>query len=437
MKLAVLGGEPVRRKPFSAHNNIDAEEKDAVARVLDSGVLSRYLGCFHENFYGGGEVRALEDEWAEYFGSKYAVAVNSCTSGLYCAVGAAGVEPEDEIIVSPYTMSASATAPLIFNAVPIFADIEQDYFCLDPKSVEERITPKTRAIIVVDIFGLPYDVAGINALAEKHGLLVIEDAAQAPGAKYKDKFAGALADIGVYSLNYHKHIHCGEGGVIVTDDAELANKVRLIRNHAEAVVEGMERADIVNMIGFNFRLPELEAAITRCQLQKLEALLEKRHANIRYLEERLATIPALQLPKVREDCVHAYYLHAIRFDEDVAGVSRDLFVNAVQQELPPFELRETEGVKIGGGYVKPLYLQPLFQQRLAYGAKGYPFQRDVGAVTSYEKGICPVVEHMHERELITHEFMLPSMNYEDLNDVVNAFCKVWEQRKILRSKKDR
>ncbi|MCP4706586.1 MAG: DegT/DnrJ/EryC1/StrS family aminotransferase, partial [candidate division Zixibacteria bacterium] len=208
-KLAINGGSKVREKLFPAYKVIGEEEKEAVAKVLDTGMLSRYLGCWHDDFYGGEQVRALETEWAEYFGSKHAIAVNSCTSGLYCAVGAAGIEMGDEVIVSPYTMSASATAALIYNAVPVFADIEEDYFCLDVNSIEERITERTRAIIVVDIFGLPYDVEQINALAQKHDLVVIEDCAQAPGAKYKDKFAGTLGDIGIYSLNYHKHIHSG------------------------------------------------------------------------------------------------------------------------------------------------------------------------------------------------------------------------------------
>lgn len=197
-KLAIHGGTPVRTRPFPAYRVIGDEESQAVAEVLRSGVLSRYLGCWHEDFYGGPEVQAFEGEWAEYFGVKHAIAVNSCTSGLYCAVGAVGTEPGEEIIVSPYTMAASATAPLVYNAVPVFADIEEDCFCLDPRSIEARITPRTRAIIVVDIFGLPYDADAINAIAKKHGLYVIEDNAQAPGALHKGRFAGTLGDIGVF-----------------------------------------------------------------------------------------------------------------------------------------------------------------------------------------------------------------------------------------------
>ena len=428
MKLAINGGTPVRTEPFPAYVTIGEEEKRALCEVVDSGVLSKYLGCWHDQFMGGVRVRELERRWAEYFGARHAIAVNSCTSGLYCAVGATGVEPGEEIIVPPYTMSATATAPLVYNAVPVFADIEEDCFCLDPRSVEERITPRTRAIMAVDLFGQPYDADALRTLADKHGLVLIEDAAQAPGASYKGRYAGTLSDMGVFSLNYHKHIHSGEGGVIVTDDDELAEKCRLIRNHAEAVVEGKGVADLANMIGFNYRMTELEAAVSLCQLDKLAVLNEKRLENVAYLEAGLKDIPAITLPVVRPGAAHAYYVHACRFDAEAAGVGRDAFVAAVRAELPHHRLRESEGVKLGAGYVKPLYLQPLFQQRIAYGSKGYPF---TGADVDYSRGICPVCERMHFEELFSHEFMLPSMGKKDMDDVLKAFAKVWEHRAEL------
>jgi dTDP-4-amino-4,6-dideoxygalactose transaminase len=432
VKLAINGGTAVRTRPFPAYRTIGKEEKEAINRVLDSGVLSRYLGCWHENFYGGPEVQNLEKEWAEYFGVKHAIAVNSCTSGLYCAMGATDVEPGEEIIVSPYTMCASATAPLIYNAIPVFADIEEDCFCLDPASVEQQITPRTRAIIVVDIFGLPYDADKINALGKKHNLIVIEDAAQAIGALYKNQQAGTLADIGVYSLNYHKHIHCGEGGIVVTDDDRIAEKARLIRNHAEAVVEGKGETDLVNMIGFNFRMTEIEAAIAQCQLKKVAELIKTRQENCQYLAEKLQEIPPIIPPAIRHWCTHAYYVHPFKFKEEIAGISRDRFIEAVAAELPATKLRESEGVKIGCGYVKPLYLQPLFQNRICYGSKGYPFESPwYQGQVGYQKGICPVAERMHEKELFTHELMHSFLTKEDLYDVVEAFEKVWENRDEL------
>lgn len=421
-KLAVNGGSKVRTELFPAYRVIGEEEEKAVEKVLKTGILSKYLGCWADDFYGGPQVRAMEHEWANYYGAKYAISVNSATSALYCAVGAIGTAPGDEIIVSPYTMCASATAPLVYNAVPVFADIENDYYCLDPNDIERKITDKTKAIIVVDILGQPYNRDRINEIAKKHNLYIIEDNAQGPLATYQGEYAGVLGDIGVFSLNYHKHIHCGEGGVIVTDNEELAERMRLIRNHAEAVVEGMGVTNLNNMIGFNMRMTEIEAAITREQLKKLKGLVHERRQNVKYLEDNLKDIPFLTMPKIRKDCEHSYYIHAIRYDDTQTGISREKFVEAVQAELMPIELRETEGVKIGLGYQKPLYRLPIFQQKKAYGNTSYPFTKDI----TYDASLCPVCEHICQSETIFHELMRPYMTKKDLDDVVDAFYKVAE-----------
>ncbi len=431
-KLAIHGGTPVRTKLFPAYNVIGNEEKEAVKRVMETGILSRFLGCWGPDFYGGPEVQAFEKEWSNYFGVKHAIAVNSCTSGLYCAIGASGVGPGDEVIVSPYTMSASATSALIFNAVPVFADIEPDCFCLDPASVESKITKRTKAIVVVDIFGQPYDAKAINDIAEKHNLVVIEDCAQAPHAKNNEKWAGTLGNIGVYSLNYHKHIHTGEGGIIVTDNDELAERVRLIRNHAEAVVGNKGTTNIINLVGFNFRMNEIEAAIGRCQLKKLKNLVAMRVKNAEYLSKALSSLEGITPPTIRKGCDHTYYIQCFKYDEKIVGVPRDKFINAVKAELPATELRETEGVQISTGYVKPLYLEPMYQKQLAYGSKGCPFKCPLyKGETNYEKGLCPVTEKMHEKELFSHDLMRPPMKKEDLDDVITAFKKVMKHKKEL------
>lgn len=432
-KLAINGGRPLRTKLFPAYHVIGKEEKKAANRVLDSGILSRYLGSWDKDFYGGPEVQAFEKEWARYFGVKHAIAVNSCTSGLQCAVGATGIGPGDEVIVSPYTMSASATAPLWYGAIPIFADVEPDYFCLDPKSVRARLTPRTKAIIVVDIFGQPYDATAINRLAKKHNLWVIEDCAQAPGATYRNKFAGTLADIGVYSLNYHKHIHTGEGGVVVTNNDILADRIRLIRNHAEAVVGDKGVTDLTNMVGFNFRLTEIQAAIGREQLKKLKALVATRIDNCRYLADKLAEIPGITPAPVRPGATHAYYVQPFLFDEHRVGIGRDVFIKAVKAELPSTKSRELEGAQISVGYVKPLYLLPIFQKKAGFGKQGYPFNLPSGKAAVYRNGMCPVVERMHGKEIFLHDIMHASLKKSDLHDVAAAFKKVYRYRAELKN----
>lgn len=429
-KLALNGGKKIRTKKFPPYLPIGKEEFSLVKEVFKSAIFSRFLGCWHDDFFGGPQVQALEKEWADFFGVKHAISVNSATSALYCAVGAIGTEPADEIIVSPYTMSASATAPLIYGAIPVFADVEKDCYCLDAKDVEKKITDRTRAIIVVDIMGQPYDPK-IDEIAKKHNIKIIEDCAQAPYAKRGNKFAGTLGDIGIYSLNYHKHIHSGEGGIIVTNDDEIANRLRLIRNHAEAVIEAKGDKNLINMVGFNYRMTEIEASIARAQLKKLPKLIAQRDKNIKYLEEGLSKIPCLKMPKVRENCTHVYYQHGILFDSDVAGIHRDKFIEAVKAELMPIKLRETEGIKIGGGYVKPLYLSPMFQNKIAFGSKGYPWSAS-DREYDYSKGICPNVEKLHYETLINHEYIRPGMKKKDLDDVIAAFRKVWENIDELR-----
>src|ERR1017187_1618402 len=212
-ELALFGGPKTIAAPFARYNSIGREEAEAAKAVVDSGLLSGFYGSWDGKFFGGDKVRQFEGDWAEFFAVKHAVTVNSATSGLIAAVGAIGIEPGDEVIVSPWTMSATATAILVWNAIPVFSDIEDETFNLDPAAIERNITPRTRAIVVTNIFGHPADLDAIMAIARKHKLKVIEDCAQAPAARYRGRFAGTVADIGVFSLNYHKHIHTGEGGV--------------------------------------------------------------------------------------------------------------------------------------------------------------------------------------------------------------------------------
>jgi dTDP-4-amino-4,6-dideoxygalactose transaminase len=220
--------------------------------------------------------------------------------------------------------------------------------------------------------------------------------------------------------------------MVVTDDDKLAEKLLLIRNHAEAVVEDMGVTDLTNMVGQNYRLTEIQAAMGREQLKKLDRLIAERQDNCAYIEKQLGDMPGFRPAKIRAESKSAYYMHAFLFDEAVVGVSRKRFVEAFKAELPPTKLRESEGPLAGGGYVKPIYLMPLFQKQVAFGSKGYPFKSPFySGVAKYEKGMCPVVEAMYEKRLISHDMMRPGMTKEDLDDVVNAFRKVYEHRAEL------
>jgi dTDP-4-amino-4,6-dideoxygalactose transaminase len=414
-RLALLGGKPIRTAPFPRYVTTGEEEKLAVSEVLDSGVLSDFLGTWSPKFYGGPRVQKLEREWQQYFGVKHAVTVNSATSGLYAAVGASGVGPGDEVIVSPITMTASASAALVYGAIPVFADVDPETFNVTAKTIEKCITPQTRAIMAVDILGQPVDMDPIMDLARRHSLIVIEDAAQAPGATYKGRFAGTLSHIGVFSLNYHKTIHTGEGGVAVTNDDRLAERLQLIRNHGEMVVQGKGVTDLVNMVGHNYRMTEIEAAIGSEQLKKLNSLLAPRIEAAEYLTTHLSKIPGITGPRVNSNVKHGYYLYGIRYDEKVVGVNRNRFVEALN----------AEGIPVIPGYTEPLYYAPLYQKRIAFGSRGFPFTYEgyKGSV-SYERGICPVAERMWEKDLMVTNVCRAGVTQQDLMDVVLAFEKV-------------
>lgn len=415
-KLAILGGPKLIEREFTRYNPIGLEEVEAAKDVIETGVLSRFLGCWDPDFYGGPKVQEFERTAESYFGVKHAVTVNSWTSGLITAVGAIGIEPGDEVIVSPWTMCASATAILHWNAIPVFADIEPATFCIDPDSVEANISPFTKAIMTVDIFGHSADMDQLNAIARKHELKVISDTAQAPGATYKGKYAGTLADIGGYSLNYHKHIHTGEGGVLVTDDDEIADKMRLIRNHAEAVVGDKGVTDLRNMVGYNFRLGEIECAIGIEQLKKLKDLISSRQSAAERLTEGLRLLPGLRTAMVMPLCTHVYYVYPLVLNCQLLGVSRNRIYQALLSEGVP---------GLAPGYAN-LHLLPMYQNKIAYGSSGFPWSSEIcRRNVNYKKGICPVAEELHESTYLGIEMCLHNYDNDDVDLVIESFQKVW------------
>lgn len=421
-KLAILGGTPIRTVDFPNRVSIGIEEKSAALRVLDSDILSGFVGAAGKFFNGGKEVVDFENLWANTYGFKNAISVNSWTTGLQVVVGALGIEPGDEVICPPYTMSASATAVLFYGGIPIFADLDPDRYTLDPLAVERCITSRTKAIMVVHLFGYPADMDAIMAIAKKHKLKVIEDAAQAPGVFYKGRPVGTIGDAGGFSLNFHKHIHTGEGGLIVTNSEEIALRCRLIRNHGENATEAYGVEDISNTIGSNYRFTELQAAIAIEQFKKLKGFLVHRTQLGQYLSSRLSSIPGLTVQSIERGSTHSYYMYPIRFDEAVIGISRNLFLRAVSAELP--KPRYWDTTPLAEGYVKPLYLNPIYQKKIAIGKKGFPFNFNPGATYDYSKGLCPVTEKLYEKELLLSPLVREGMNMGDINDFANAIEKV-------------
>jgi len=414
-QLAIFGGEPVLKSQLPHYNSIGAKELEAVASVIRSGTLSGFYGSPGEQYLGGPVVREFERRWSEHFKIRHAISVNSATSGLYAAMGAIDVRPGDEVIVPPFTMSATVVAPIIYGGIPVFADIEPDTFCVDPGVAEALISDRTKAIIAVNLFGHPARLSELRALADRYGIYLIEDNAQGPLATENGKYAGTIGHIGVFSLNYHKHIHTGEGGMCVTDDDELAIRLQMVRNHGENVVGPMEVKNISGIVGFNYRLTEMSAAVGIEQLKDIERHVQARTFIAEKLSKGVKGLDGLIPPAVRSGCRHVYYVWGMKIDRDILGVSRRQFSRAL----------EAEGVPNSAGYVRPLYMLPMFRDRIAFGT--YPFEL---SSIEYKEGICPVAERMHNEELLIYE---PCM-YDVAPDVADLMAEA--VRKVHRCRSE-
>ena len=420
--LALFGGTPLIGRELEPFRSMGPEEEEAAARVVRSGVLSAYIGAPGELFMGGKEVRAFEEKAADYFGVKHALGVNSWTSGLIAEVGAIGVEPGDEIITTPWTMSATAMAILHWNAIPVFADIDPKTFNIDPASVRAAITPRTKAIMAVDIFGQTADVSALREIAEEYGLKLLGDTAQAPGALMDGGKTGTGYDIGGFSLNYHKHIHCGEGGILVTNDDELAERLALIRNHAESVVKPQRREDLANMIGYNFRMGEIEAAIASVQLDKLAERVADRQRVAAELNAGLSGLHGLTTPHVATDASHVYYVYGMQLDIRELGVSRARIADALRAEGVP---------GVAPGY-QNLHRLPIFTELCAYGTGSFPWSLRQDRNFAYGLGTCPVAEELHDETFLGLAVCLHQLPNEDVAEIVDAFQKVWSNLDQLR-----
>jgi len=417
--LAILGGRPVVEGGMKPFNRIGEAEKAAVMAVLDSGDLSGFMGSNNPGFFGGTYVRRLEEAWAECFGCRHAISVNSNTSGLIAAMGAVGISPGDEVIVPPMTMSATVIAPIIYGGLPVFVDVEDETFCLDVDKVRAAVTPWTRVILAVNLFGHPARLHELRKLADEKNLYLVEDNAQGPLASEAGRMAGTIGHIGVFSLNRHKHIQTGEGGICTTDDDNLAQRLQMIRNHGQNLIEAVGVTDLTNMIGMNLRLTEISAAVGLAQLDRADDIVTERQGQAEFLSHGIAGLDGLTAPAVRDGCRHVYYVWCPKYDRESVGASRGLFTKALI----------AEGVPLNEGYCPPLYNLPVFQKHKAIGRDGWPFTE---ASPRYSPGLCPVAERLWASDLLEFGNCTYAPTPEQRRQIVDAFHKVFEQREALR-----
>ncbi len=414
-KLAINGGPKIRERPFPKHPVIGEEEKKQVMDVLESGNISTFVASRGEHFLGGKKIREFEEKFSEKIGAKYGVAFNSASSALHAAVVAVGVRPGDEVIVPPYTFTSTATSALMHNAIPVFSDVKQDIYCLDPSKLEKTISPLTKAIIPVHLFGHACDMDEIIIFAQKNNLRVIEDCAQSPGGQYKGKNLSTIGDCGVFSFQESKNIMTGEGGMLLTNDKEIADVARMVRNHGEMIIPTQEeRSYKSEILGWGYRMTELEAGLGIAQTSKLDFLNDVRIKLANFLSKEINKIEGLK--HVKYDFVkHVYYVFAFSFDQEKIGIPRDIFCKSLQ----------AEGIPCSFGYVKPLYLNPLYSEKRAFAFKHYKGN------AKYDRGICPVTESLHEKELIIFDVCRYPANLEDMNDIVKAINKIIENKNEL------
>lgn len=420
---ALLGGPRTRTRPFPSHPVLGAEEKNEVLKVLKTGQLSGFIAKPGDSFLGGPQVKRLEALFCRRFGAPHAIAMNSATSALHAALWAMGIEPGDEVIVTPYTMSATAAAILMCGALPVFADVEDKTFGLDPAAIERRITRRTKAIVVVHLYGHPARMSEILAIARKYRLKVLEDCAQAPAAEYKGRLAGLLGDAGVFSLNQHKTITTGEGGVAVTRDAKLALRMQLVRNHGEVVSPHMPEAKDLCVLGWNYRMTELEASVGIGQMAKLDKLTDHRRGLAQELTRLLRGRKGLTLPVEEKDCKHVYFVYPIRYRADETRLSRALFAKALA----------AEGIPFGEGYVRPIYWDTIYQKKRIFDRSRFPFDRLTGKnAGNYRRGSCPVTERLHTEELVMTGLCRYPLTTRDIRSVADAVHKVLDAAQALR-----
>ena len=387
--LAVDGGTPVRKTllPYG-RQSIGEDDIQAVVDVLRSDWLTT-----------GPKVAEFEEAFAAWVGSKYAVSFTSGTAALHGAAFAAGLKEGDEAITSPMTFAATANCVLYQGATPVFAEVSTDTLNLDPAKVAERITPRTRAILAVDYAGHPAEIAAILELAERHGLVVIEDACHALGAEYRKRRTGSVADMTVFSFHPVKHLTTGEGGMVTTDRAEFAETLRRFRNHGissdarQRQSAGQWHYEMV-LLGFNYRLTDLACALGLSQLHKLDANLARRREIAARYADAFSGLPEVMPPVVRPDVNPAWHLYPIRLALEKLTADRAQVFRALR----------AENIGVNVHYI-PVHIHPYYRDRFGYAGGEFPVAED-----AYERLISLPMFH--------------GMNDRDVEDVIQAVSKV-------------
>jgi perosamine synthetase len=388
-KLAAHGGQAVRDSllPYG-HQQIDNEDINAVVEVLRSDWITT-----------GPKVAEFEEAFAAYVGSKYATSFSSGTAALHGASFAAELGPGDEAITTPMTFCATANCVLYQRATPVFADVVRDTLNIDPNEIERRITNKTKALLPVDYAGHPADLDEILDLAERHGLVVIEDACHALGAEYKGKRVGRISHMTVFSFHPIKHITTGEGGMVITDDADFAQRLRMFRNHGidsgarERQNNGTWCYDMVSL-GYNYRLTDFGCALGMSQLRKLEANLARRRQIANQYTAAFQEIPGIIPLTVHQDVKPAWHLYPIKLNLANLRVGRSEIFAALR----------AEGLGVNVHYI-PVHLHSYYRKKFGYNVGDYP-----------------VAEGGYE-QLITLP-MFHGMSAQDVDYVIEAVSKV-------------
>lgn len=390
--LALHGGEPVRKTRLGyGHQYIDEADVQAVVKVLKSGFLTQ-----------GPEVGKLEQRLCALTGASYCTTVPNGTAALHVACLAAGIQPGDEVITTPITFAASANAILYCGGTPVFADIDPETYEIDPKSVEKCITEKTKAIIPVDFTGAPCDYDALRSICQKHGLLMIEDAAHSIGTRYRGMPAGQIGDLAIFSFHPVKTITAGEGGAVMSKDPELAQRVLMFARHGitrdPRLLQDKGNSNWYyeqQMLGFNYRLTDLQCALAQSQLDKLDRFAARRRELVRRYDEVLGELPEVCIQKEYEGADTVRHLYILRLKLDRLSCGRKEFYDAMQ----------AENIGVNVHYI-PVYWLPYYQS------------------LGYRRGLCPNAEAYYESSMTLPLYY--SMTDQDQEDVIRAVKKILE-----------